>query len=84
MSETCSETNIQLEYKGNLTALAIQKAITPDNLELPKGIHIETCVKKNILNIYINTNRNIGSLILTLDDLLSCIQAAEKSLENII
>jgi hypothetical protein len=83
MSETCSKTKIQLEYKNNLTATAIQKAITPDNIKAPKEINIKSYVKKNILLIDVSSNRNIGSLILTLDDLLGCIQAAEKSLENI-
>ena len=83
MTETYSETKIQFEYKDNFTATAIQKAITPDNIGVPDGIHIRTCVAQNILQIEVCSNRNIGSLVSTLDDLISCIQAAEKSLENL-
>ena len=84
MPETNSETRIQLEYKDKITATVIQKAITPDNIGTPEGIHLTTHVEQNILTIEVITNRSIGSLVSTLDDLLSCIQVAEKSLENII
>lgn len=83
MTETCSETKITFEYQDNITATAIQKAITPDNIGVPSGMQISAYVEKNILTIKVITNRNIGSLVSTLDDLLSCIQAAEKTLENL-
>lgn len=83
MKDTYCETKILLKYRDNLTATAIQKAIIPDNIGIPDGIKIRAYVEQNILRIEVHSNRNIGSLISTLDDLLSCIQAAEKSLENL-
>jgi hypothetical protein len=83
MTDTYSETKIQLKYKDNITAAAIQKAIIPDNIGIPDGIKIKTYVEQNVLRVEAYSIRNIGSLVSTLDDLLSCIQAAEKSLEDL-
>jgi hypothetical protein len=83
MPETESSTQITIKYKDSATARAIQKSITPDNLGAPDGMHIIASVKKNILEIEIVSDRSIGSLVGTLDDLLSCIQAAERTLEEI-
>lgn len=76
------ETNtvIRIVYKDKETALAIQKSVTPDNMELPDGIHIFIAVIDNTLEIEVLSERSISSLVSTLDDLLSCIQAGEKAL----
>lgn len=73
-------TSIQIKYKDNKTAASIQKAISPDNLGAPDGIHIITMIRENVLEIEVYSDRQIGSLISTLDDLLSCINAAETTL----
>jgi hypothetical protein len=83
MPATKSTTNIQLIYRDKKTARAIQKAIIPDNIGAPDGIHIITVVEENVLGIEVISDRSIGSLVSTLDDLLSCIQAAEKTLQEI-
>lgn len=83
MPETESSTRIQIKYKDSETARAIQKSITPDNLGAPDGMHIIASVNGNSLEIEIVSDRSIGSLVATLDDLLSCIQAAEKTLEKV-
>jgi hypothetical protein len=83
MTDTYCETKIQLKYKDNFTATAIQKAIIPDNIGIPDGIKIWVYVEQNILRIEAYSNRNLGSLVSTLDDLLSCIQSAEKALEDL-
>ena len=77
-----SETNIKIRYKDEKTARAIQKAITPDNIGAPDGMHIMALVDGSTMEIEVISDRNIGSLVSTLDDLLSCIQAAEKVLEQ--
>jgi tRNA threonylcarbamoyladenosine modification (KEOPS) complex Pcc1 subunit len=78
-----SSTKIEIEYSDDRTARAIQKAITPDNIGAPDGMHIMAYVQENKLKIEITSDRSIGSLVSTLDDLLSCVQAAEKTLEKI-
>jgi tRNA threonylcarbamoyladenosine modification (KEOPS) complex Pcc1 subunit len=78
-----SETRITIEYRDKETARAIQSAIEPDNITLPDGIHILTSLDGSNLSIEIDSERSIGSLVVTLDDLLSCIQAAEQTLEKL-
>ena len=79
-----STTKIQLTYKDEKTAKVIQKAIIPDNIGAPDGMHIMVFVDQNTLEIEIYSERSIGSLVSTLDDLLSGIKAAEKTLEELI
>ena len=78
-----STTNIKIKYSDENTARAIQKAITPDNIGAPDGMHIMTLVEGATLEIEVFSDRSIGSLVSTLDDMLSCIQAAEKTLEEL-
>ena len=77
-----SKTIIEIDYGEDDTAKAIQKAITPDNLMVPDGMHIITMVQGSVLEIEVHTDRSIGSLVATLDDMLSCIQAAERAIEE--
>ena len=83
MTDIYCKTKILLKYRDNITATSIQKAIIPDNIGIPDGIKIKAYVEQNILRIEVYSNRNLGSLISTLDDILSCIQAAEKALEDL-
>jgi hypothetical protein len=78
-----TSTKIDITYKDKKTAAAIQRAITPDNVGAPEGMHIITNLNGNSLEIEVYSERSIGSLISTLDDLLSCIQAAEKTIEEL-
>ncbi len=77
-----SKTVIEIDYGEANTAKAIQKAITPDNMTVPDGMHIITLVNGTVLEIEVHTDRSIGSLVATLDDMLSCIQAAERAIED--
>ena len=58
-------------------------AVSPDNLDTPEGIEIDVQVEGGDLKISISCSREIGSLLSTVDDLLSCIQAAERAIDNI-
>lgn len=78
-----SKTVIQIDYGSQEKAVTVQKAITPDNLEVPDGMHIITLVQGSVLEIEVHSDRSIGSLVATLDDMLSCIQAAEKTIEEV-
>ncbi len=73
---------IEIDYGEANTAKASQKAITPDNMTVPDGMHIITLVNGTVLEIEVHTDRSIGSLVATLDDMLSCIQAAERAIED--
>ena len=78
-----AKTSITIDYKDHASALAIQKSVVPDNVKLPDGVHIFISVEGSVLKIEVFSERSIGSLVSTLDDLLSCIQAGEKALEEI-
>jgi hypothetical protein len=54
----------------------------PDNQENPFGVTLKTITEGATLEITIKADA-IKTLIATLDDLLSCIQAAEKALQEI-
>lgn len=73
---------VNLKYRDQATAQSILEAITPDNTEA-QGISIRAHVQDATLLITVNCTRGVGSLLSTLDDLISCIQSAEKVLERI-
>ena len=78
-----ASTTIDIHYDDSKTARSIMEAISPDNLDAPEGIDVATKVDGDILKISISCSRDIGSLLSTVDDLLSCIQAAERAIDKI-
>ena len=72
---------IEIVYEDSEIASSIIKAITPDNLTVPEGIKIEARSKNFELELLVSCTRGMGSFISTIDDILSCIQSAEKVLE---
>ena len=87
MSENSSmpeaSTTIDIIYEDSKTARSIMEAISPDNLDAPEGIDVDAKVDGNTLKISISCSRDIGSLLSTVDDLLSCVQAAERAIDEI-
>ena len=73
-----SEATVTIKYRDQRTAEAILTAIEPDNRQVPDGIEIEAKAVNSALIVKVKCVRGIGSLVASLDDLLSCIQAAEK------
>ena len=59
------------------------RAIAPDNLGAPEGTSIEAHVDEGTLSVLVVSSRGLGSLVSTLDDLLSCVQAAEAALKQL-
>lgn len=87
MSENNSkpETRVQitLPYKDPETAASIREATGPDNQGTSPGVTIHTTTEGATLHITVTATTGMASLIATVDDLLSCIQAAEKALQEI-
>ena len=85
MSENRSnvEANLELKFKDADTARSIMDAVSPDNVQVPEGIYINMELDEKVLSLRISCSKGIGSMIATLDDLLSCIQAAEKTLNQL-
>jgi tRNA threonylcarbamoyladenosine modification (KEOPS) complex Pcc1 subunit len=75
-----SEATVTIQYVDQRTAEAILRAIEPDNMTTPEGVDIEATAAGGIVTINVECSRGIGSLVATLDDLLSCIQAAEAAI----
>jgi len=71
---------IGIRYRDGETARAVWRAITPDNLQAPHGISVEAGIDGGEFRISVACERGLGSLIATLDDLLSCVQAAERAI----
>jgi tRNA threonylcarbamoyladenosine modification (KEOPS) complex Pcc1 subunit len=80
--ELSNETLITIKYNDKDTARAVNSAISPDNLNTPQPIKIDTTVEGTTLKIKMKSNK-LNTLIATLDDLLSCVQAAESALTEI-
>ncbi len=78
-STSNSEATVTIEYVDQRTAEAILRAIEPDNLTTT-GVEIEAEATGGVVTINVECMRGIGSLVATLDDLLSCIQAAEAAI----
>jgi len=78
-----ASTTIDIHYEDSKTAQSIMEAISPDNLDAPEGIDIDAKVEGSILKISISCSRDIRSLLSTVDDLLSCVQAAERAIDKI-
>ena len=80
---TPSETRITIRYSSPEAAEAIMRAIAPDNLGAPEGMSIEAHVDGSTLSVDVVSSGGLGSLVSTLDDLLSCVQAAEAALKQL-
>lgn len=74
---------IDIHYEDPKKALFIQEAISPDNLQAPEGVTVEADVMGSTLRVKVSCDKGVGSLIATVDDLLSCVQAAEKAISEV-
>jgi hypothetical protein len=77
-----SEAVLRIKYGDETSAEAVMRAISPDNLKA-EGISIDASSRGGVLEIRVSCNRGVGSLVATLDDVLSCIGAAEKALGGV-
>jgi hypothetical protein len=72
------EAEIRLSYKNEREAVAVAKAVFPDNIEVPPGLFIETVQNGSVVHTKIKCQTRLQTLIATLDDLLACFSVAEK------
>jgi hypothetical protein len=73
------EAEIRLAYKNEREAEAVASAVSPDNMEVPQGLHIETIRNGSEVYTKIDCKTRLQTLIVTLDDLLACVSVAEKT-----
>ena len=73
------EAEIRLCYGNEREAEAVAKAVSPDNVEVPSGLYIETVRNGSEVHTTIECKTRLQTLIATIDDLLACVSVAEKS-----
>jgi tRNA threonylcarbamoyladenosine modification (KEOPS) complex Pcc1 subunit len=73
------EAEICLSYKNEREAQAISLAVSPDNMQVPKGLSVKTTRKASQVNTKIECQKRLQTLIATVDDLLACVSIAEKA-----
>jgi len=73
------EAEIRLSYGNEREAEAVAKAVSPDNVEVPSGLYIETVRNGFEVLTKVECQKRLQTLIATLDDLLACVSVAEKT-----
>jgi tRNA threonylcarbamoyladenosine modification (KEOPS) complex Pcc1 subunit len=73
------EAEIRLSYRNEREAETVTKAISPDNMDVPKGLQIDTLQHDSEVNTKIKCQTRLATLIATIDDLLACVSVAEKT-----
>jgi len=77
------EAVIRMIFEDEATAKSITFAIEPDNLQAPSTLDIKSKIAGKCLEVSITCRGKLETLIQTVDDLLSCVQVAEKSIKCI-
>ena len=77
------EATITLEYEDVSTAEAVAAAVSPDNYKAPAGLAVKTIWKDNTVVTEIKTDGKMATFIATIDDLLSSVSTAEKTLKAV-
>lgn len=78
-----AEADLALRYPDEETARAVAEAVSPDNYKAPEDMEVSVSRSGAEINVHIRCPKGVGSLISTLDDLLSCLAAAEKALNGL-
>jgi len=73
------EAKIKLSYKNEREAKAVEKAVSPDNVEVPTGLSVKTTRRGPKVFTTIECETKLETFIATIDDLLSCVSIAEKA-----
>jgi hypothetical protein len=77
------EATITLEYDDEKTAQAVADAVSPDNYKTPADLTITTTKVKTSVITEIASEGEMATFIATIDDLLSSVSVAEKTLKAV-
>jgi len=77
------EATIKLEYDDEKVAEAVADAVSPDNFKTPVGLTVKTIRRKNAVVTEVVAEGKMATFIATLDDLLSSVTVAEKTVRAI-
>jgi len=71
---------IAYAYENDSASRAIAAALSPDNIQVPKGIRVVTLARGKQVITEVEMDGRIETLLATLEDLLSCTSTAESVL----
>ena len=75
-------TTIEIKFLDKCEMNAIMKALTPDNINFPKGLSMQSFSKDNTLFFKFFCNTEVETLINTVDEVLSHISLAKKVIND--
>lgn len=75
---------IKFIFNEERTAEALARSLSPDNLKAPPAIKVRTKAFRNAVVSSVETDKGLETFIETVDDLLRCAQAAERSLRSLL
>ena len=74
---------LEIKLPSRRYAEAIAKSVSPDNSNTPTGLKVETrAIGKSVVT-HIRCKEMYETFIATIDDILTCIQTAQRSLEAV-
>ncbi|MDI9608919.1 MAG: KEOPS complex subunit Pcc1 [Candidatus Verstraetearchaeota archaeon] len=74
---------MEREYDSHVTAETVMQAVLPDNKGTPADTEIEISASGGKLIIRIASSGDLQSFLRTVDDLLFCIQTAERAIASL-
>jgi len=77
------EARIALSYKTIRDAEAVAKAVSPDNVKVPQGLFIKTTRRGEKVFTKIACEARLQTFVATIDDLLSAVSVAERTLSAV-
>ncbi|MEM3641671.1 MAG: KEOPS complex subunit Pcc1 [Candidatus Bathyarchaeia archaeon] len=77
------EAEIIIQYDDCESAEVVAKAVSPDNFKVPSGLSIETRKKGSAVYTYLKCRKKLLTFIATIDDLLSSISIAERTIQTV-
>ncbi|MEN3035041.1 MAG: KEOPS complex subunit Pcc1 [Candidatus Methanosuratincola sp.] len=78
-----SEILIERVYESYEAAETVMRAVSPDNKGAPAGTEIEISASGGKLKVRIASSSDLQSFLRTVDDLLFCIQTAERAIASL-
>jgi hypothetical protein len=77
------QAELSFVYETEREAKAAVDSVSPDNIETPPGLAVETVRKDRHLLASVHCEKSLETFIATLDDLLACISVAERTFATV-
>jgi len=77
------EAEIAFSYKTIGEAEAVAKAVSPDNVKVPRGLFIKTKRRGRRVFTKIVCETRLQTFVATIDDFLSAVSVAERTISAI-